>query len=301
MRYSTIDVGSNTIRMVIGDVENGKFTEIAHDRDFASLINYVNDGILSDEGRTKITQTLLKMKDLSQKNNTDKIFCFATASLRAVKNIDEVIYEIKEKTGINMEIISGEDEAKYDFYGLMSDISDDYGFGFDLGGGSAQLFAFTGRKLDFYRSYKIGGQVIYKNFVHEGFPDAEKMQEIYDYILKTLSEDAEHFKKGTDRVFALGGAVRNSAKYFVITRKLDKNLDGFVLKRDDLVKICQEIALTDAGKSLLKKHFPDRVTTLVPGIITTIAIIDFLKADKIQVVLKGVREGFLYDRVLKKG
>lgn len=298
MIHSIIDVGSNTIRMVIYKIEGSSYTDIAHERDFAGLITYVNDGVLLDEGKKRVISVLSKMADICKKKKCDKVHCFATASLRSVKNIDSVISEIKEKTAITMEIISGEDEAKYDFYGLMSETDEISGIGFDLGGGSCQLFKFCDKNLEFFKSLKIGGQVIYKKFVSGEIPNKEEMQKIYSYITESLAPLSEIKNASYPCVFAMGGAARNAAKYIISKSKIKKDLSGYKITKDELTQMCREICFSKEGKERVLNAIPDRLTTIIPGVITIIAILDHTGTDTISIVLHGVREGYLYEKLL---
>lgn len=300
MIHSIIDVGSNTIRMVIYKIEGSGYTDIAHERDFAGLITYVNDGILQDEGKERVISVLSKMANICKEKKCDKVHCFATASLRFVKNIDSVISEIKEKTGIEMEIISGEDEAKYDFYGLMSETNAKDGIGFDLGGGSCQLFKFSEKNLEFFKSLKIGGQVIYKKFVSDELPKKEEIQKIYEYIKTSLAPLFEIENLPCPTIYAMGGAARNAAKYIISKGKCKKDLSGYKITKEELIDMCREICFTLKGKERVLRVIPDRLTTIIPGIVTIIAILDHTGAESISIVLHGVREGYLYEKLLIK-
>lgn len=300
MKHAVIDVGSNTIRMVIYNVDGENLEEVAHERDFAGLITYVTDEKLSDEGKNRIISTLNKMAEVCRQEECENICCFATASLRNVKNIDSVLEEILNKTGIKMSIISGEDEARYDFLGLLCEIDETSGIGFDLGGGSCQLFKFSESKLEFFKSLKIGGQVIYKNFVSGDIPTKEEMHKIYDYIHSELSALPKLKDNNNQVIYAMGGAARNAAKYELITKNITSSLKGFILSKERLVDICYKVTQTEDGKQSLTEIIPDRLTTLIPGIITIIAILDFTGADKIKIVTNGVREGFVYENIISK-
>ena len=79
-----------------------------------------------------------------------------------------------------------------------------------------------------------------------------------------------------------------------------KIIENFIISKDELINLVSEIALTEEGREKLLKIMPERLTTLVPGMVTICAMLDFTGAEHIQIVLNGVREGFLYEKVLKK-
>lgn len=297
VKYGIIDVGSNTIRMVVYEINGKEIKDIANERDFAGLITYVENGVLNSCGKERILKTLAHMGEICKQHNCDELFCFATASLRNVKNIASVIEEIKQKTKITMNVISGEEEAKYDFYGLLSSVEEQNGIGFDLGGGSCQLFKFSNGKLEFFKSLKIGGQVIYKKFVSESLPKKEEAKSIYNYILKELSAYSEFKNNAYNVIYAMGGAARNAAKFYQAVNKSTESLDKFKLTREMLVFIIEKVITSPSGKKMLEEIMPERLTTLIPGIITIIAVMDYTGANCIEIVLNGVREGFLYENI----
>lgn len=297
MLHAILDVGSNTIRMVIYEISGTAFRDVAHERDFAKLITYVDGGILSEEGIEKILSVMKKMSKVCKKYNCEKIHCFATASLRNVENIDSVIEKIEEETGIHMVIISGDDEARYSFYGLISQVSDSGGIGFDLGGGSCELFRFEDRNLCFFKSLKIGGQVIHRKYVKDVLPTKDEMQNIYNAILSELAPLFQIKSAGFPVIYAMGGAARNAAKYAIDASKSSAPLEKYRLRRDALISLCADIAFGGGDETVLK-IMPDRINTIIPGIITIIAIMDFSGAKEIEIVLQGVREGFLYENLL---
>ena len=140
-RCGLIDVGSNTVRAAVFEISGSEYRRVADEKDFCSLIACVDDGVLSEEGVTRLCRALTRMGQFCKEQGCDRVDCFATASLRAVRNFDEVKAKTAH-TGVEMILLSGEEEALCDYAGLQSS-GVTTGVGIDLGGGSGQLSVFA--------------------------------------------------------------------------------------------------------------------------------------------------------------
>ena len=114
MKVGIVDIGSNTIRLVVYDVIDMTYKEILNQRSFAGIIEYVDDDRLSQTGMDKLVKTLSNIKELTYLVRCDKVFYFATASLRGLNNSIDLLTYIKKELDIDIDIITGEEEAYFD-------------------------------------------------------------------------------------------------------------------------------------------------------------------------------------------
>ena len=108
-----IDIGSNTIRLVTYD----KRKAVSNFGVNSEIISDTKNGILSGCGIDKLCDAIL---DLIKKRENEEIYAFGTYAMRVLRNKEEVEKRVFEKTGINIDILSGKQEAEYDFYGLLA-------------------------------------------------------------------------------------------------------------------------------------------------------------------------------------
>ena len=120
MKVGIVDIGSNTIRLVVYDVIDMTYKEILNQRSFAGLIEYVDDNRLSQTGMDKLVKTLSNIKELTYLVRCDKVFYFATASLRGLNNSIDLLTYIKKELDIDIDIITGEEEAYFDYVSLKN-------------------------------------------------------------------------------------------------------------------------------------------------------------------------------------
>lgn len=278
MKIGVIDIGSNTVRLAVYESET--LEVVKNGVNYAGLIAYVDDGVISDDGKRVLCSAVSEMKSLAEEAECDKTVAFATASLRDIADKEGLIREVYEHTGVKMEIISGEKEAEYDYLGLKLYFDVKTGAVFDLGGGSAQLITFKDGKVTGHMSKKIGALKLYKTFVKETFPKREEEEKIREYVKGELSG---FLSDNNEFVFAMGGA--SSA-----IKKLYKAMFG---KIKDEFSISELKSFMDVPENIIKAVIPERLYTIRPALIAIEEICNVLKTDKIKCVTCGVRDGFI--------
>lgn len=282
MPIALIDIGSNTIRLVIYD--NGQ--EVLNVANHANLIADVSGGQLSAEGLGKIVSVLNQMKKKASLYNCKELYAFATASLRDIADKEGLCTVIKELTGIEIEIISGDREAMYDYIGLKKKNAVTDGAAFDLGGGSCQLFVYETGKIREFKSLKIGSLKLHGQFVSGNIPDMEESGRIKRFVRKELSSLALLKNVGCSTIYAMGGAAfalgSLSSKYF--------GGNGTDLSFETLSKI------TELTEEQITGVCPKRLKTVIPASLTMLEIMAYSGVDNIQVTEAGVRDGILAEK-----
>ena len=196
MNVSVIDIGSNTVKATIFNVGEGKCRSTLDYRGYkAKLISDVceRDGrrFLSNEGIDKLLDALYKLIEFSSFNSCELIFAFATASLRGLDNINEILNCVKSKLDLDIEVLSGEEEALCSLRGLLNDeITEGINEGVmvDMGGGSTEIVYFSNGSTPKLKSLPFGCVSLYERFVKGDVPTEEESKAIEDAINKVLDE-----------------------------------------------------------------------------------------------------------------
>ena len=170
MTYGVIDVGSNTIRLVIYEVKDNRIESLFSNKNTAGLIGYVNDGELSRKGIRKACDVLNSLQKVAAHAQVEELFVFATASLRNIANTKEAVEEIERETGLKVDVISGHEEAVLDFEGAAHAQKLKDGVMVDIGGGSTEIVAFEKGKIKDAVSLEFGSLAMYKTYVSRLFP-----------------------------------------------------------------------------------------------------------------------------------
>ena len=302
-KYAIVDIGANSVRMIIYDVdtESGHFYPVDSVRNLLGLAAYKEGTRLSADGAGKLSAIIRDYLARANSVPCDKFSAFATASLRGLANADELIASIKRKYGVEIEIISGEEEAAYDFEAIRYRFGEQafpHGTVIDMGGGSTELIRFEGESAKSLTSMPLGCVMLGKKFMPEikksPFPKGAEISDIQNYTEEVLAENGS-FRGMGENVYLIGGTGRALARIHAELTGADaKNLDGYTFSGCDIARI-REFAEADidAGAPFIRKALADRISTVVPGVLAYEKIFDFLGTKRATVCLSGVREGYL--------
>ena len=307
--HAIVDVGSNTVRMNVYDVHDGKLKVLFSKKETVGLASYVRGQYMSGAGVERVIQVLTEFRAVLENLNIHEMHVFATAALRNVKNSQEAVEEINRRTGIQVQVISGREEAELDFMGAAIESNIKKGLLVDIGGGSTELVAYKDGGIISAVSIPKGSLNSYNKYVKGILPTKEERKAIKkDFVAKLDGLQAFEGSNKYKLICGVGGTVRAALK-------LDKLFFGESLAEDILpvahigyiIKAMEQKDNREKflkNMSLLLDVVPDRIRTIMPGMIILYAVAKRFKCDAIMVTKTGVREGFMYNYVLaedKKG
>lgn len=300
MIYGVIDVGSNTIRLSIYKYENEKITSLLKKKTMAGLAGYVKAGNLSLDGIALACSIIQEYKNILLNFNITNISIFATASIRNVKNADDVVRNIYEHTGYVVDVISGEEEATLDFVGATHALPITSGLLIDIGGGSTELAVYEDTQLKQAVSLPIGSLNLFSRHVSKLFPKKEEKAAIENEILEHLHNlDLKVNSHGFHTICGVGGTIRAAQKLNMTIYKETLSKPVPVENIDNMLQLAKK-----EDKKTLRRILqvvPDRVHTIIPGLLILHNIATYYGCKEIYVSNYGVREGYLFEKVLKKG
>lgn len=304
MHVAIIDFGSNTLRLSIYELTPERpydFVQIVNRKTMAGLASYYDeDGSLKTEGIDKALE-ILKTYQQEIANFPDaQSHIFATAVLRKAKNARDIVDSIKQNCGLHLDVLSGEDEARYGFYGSKHLLKEDKGVQIDLGGGSTELVIFKNKEIEFAYSFDFGSLSLYLNFVSNLLPTPREMDDIRNYVQEELEKlPKELQKRSYDVLFGLGGSSRAAVKLRDSWTKNKKTCRENEVSNDELTRLLYEVSY-DPHKAMhsILQTAPDRIHTLIPGIVCIQTIQNFFSAKTLSISKYGLREGYLLNKVL---
>ncbi|MFA6947502.1 MAG: hypothetical protein WCQ72_00805 [Eubacteriales bacterium] len=302
MRYSVVDIGSNTLKMNIYDAEVSAapaLSLVLSESATIGLISYKNGALMGDGGIVKLVETLEAFKKLSDNVGSNVFMCYATASLRFIDNSDEVIRIVRDRTGIAIDLISGENEALFGFDGLRWGLGQDVRCGVmaDLGGGSTELVGFIDGMAVRAISLSVGCLTLYKKYVGEILPKKQEIKEIRVSVDKSLA-DIDWLGGYGDTAYLVGGTARALGRLHAQLYPNDRPERGYQMSAEEVGEVAHR--LREPGKKeaeLLIRTVPDRLHTIIPGITVYRRIIKKMGAEKIVISNGGLREGYLLSRL----
>ncbi|MBQ7751449.1 MAG: hypothetical protein IJR79_00560 [Clostridia bacterium] len=273
-----IDIGSNTIRLVTYD----KGKSVSNYGMASEIISDTKNGILSEKGIEKLCKTVSELKKLKE---DEEIFAFGTYAIRVLRNRENVVKRVFDETGIKIDVLSGKQEAEYDFYGLLGTISKkESGIGVDLGGGSAQILIFNGGKLTSSMSRPIGCRRVKNRFSKGKKLEKSEIIKLREYIQKNL--ETQKGKK-TGKIYMMGGTAKSALKLYRFLS--GENAD--IIKVSEIENILKFIDEND--EKVIKKIFKSRYDNIAVGIVIMREIAEFFGSNSIHVKKCGVRDGYV--------
>lgn len=297
MINAIIDVGSNSIRLSVYETGGEQYTKIYTAKRMVGLASYVFQGKLSEIGIVCACEALLEFRTIISSMAVNSVSVFATASLRNISNSDTAIKAIEEATGYLIEVISGQDEACLGYYGSMPDICTDSGTFIDIGGGSTEIVFFSDRQIDSAQSLPVGSLNLQENYVSEHLPTAEELILIKEKIDAAISAAQLRNVPHYENLYAIGGTARATVKLANRLFDLDSANRTITSKQlSDVKKLF--CGGSELAYNMLAKHCPDRINTIVPGILILDSIAKLTEAKKLTISRFSVREGYLCQRVL---
>ena len=164
MKKAIIDLGTNTFNLLIGNVEAGKLNIVRTEKEAVLLgMNGINDGIIAESAWLRAIQTLIRFKKYCEEEEVSDIVGLGTSALRDASNGEIFIQEVKEQTGIKINIISGKEEYRLIYQGVkwLYDF-EDAGVVMDIGGGSTEFIFADSTGILNARSFDIGVSRLYQ-------------------------------------------------------------------------------------------------------------------------------------------
>lgn len=213
-QLAVIDIGSNSVRLVIYDVFGAHFTPVYNEKILAGLGRDLREtGRLSEKGKQMCREALLRFSHIIEARGLSAPIVGATAAMRVAKDAPEFVAAILEETGFDISPISGEDEARFAALGLLSSNDRRVGIGADLGGASLELMKIEpalkedganvqGISLPLGPFDAIGGNL-------SDLTSAEYAARIGD--LDQALAKVPAYLEGQDILYLVGGAWRNLA------------------------------------------------------------------------------------------
>ena len=200
-----VDLGSNTIRLSIYQCEGNDIRLLVGKKVTAGLAGYVQAGALSQEGIQRACEVLESYRQIAQNLELDRLDVFATASLRNITNTDEAVKILQLRTGLAVEVLSGEEEATLDFIGATHALDMQDGLLVDIGGGSTELVFYRHQKIENALSIPMGSLSMYTRHVSDLLPTKPERRAIVAEVREELGRLEELGELTTQRYPLLCG------------------------------------------------------------------------------------------------
>ena len=302
MLYGMIDIGSNTVRMAIYRIEGTHVEMLMKKKHTVGLAAYLRDGVMQQQGIDKAVEILKEFRAFLLAFNITHVVAFTTAALRNAKNSAVAVGEIERRTGLPIRVITGDEEATYDFIGATHDLNEDAGLLIDIGGASTEIVSYSAGKIEQKISLPIGSLAFRTKYVHGMLPtkaECEAMREEAEATLRAATAFADVREAS---IAGIGGTFKGATALY--NALYEKPIDNVKMEASRLAALIErftdEHGINEAMTAMLMKTVPDRIHTVIPGLIIAEVLAARFHCKEITYSDSGVREGYIYSEVLNK-
>ena len=296
MRIGLIDIGSNTTKILVADCFTGpKIKEIAQSTFPCRLISPIKDEKqIKEQNIENLLTSINSLKSFAESYQTDLILAVATEGLRRACNSTQIVEKVSSVFGIELSILTGEQEAEGIARGLITDPNlshyDDF-FALDIGGGSLEIIRVIKRQVKAVRSLPVGAVLMAQQFLQDAnMPySAKEIELIKDFVNSKLEQLGELFEQRIPVLVGCGGNL-------VYLRKLlTGESNNPQITKDQIGNIRK--VLTELDISTRVRKFPklpsDRADIFPAGLLSVECVMEYLGSSQIIHSYSNLRHGLI--------
>lgn len=301
---AAIDIGTNTFRLLIAEVKPGakdnySIKELHSERIITRLGEGISkNGLIKKEAIDRSIAGLKKFIDIISRYHVNKTSAVATSALREAKNRDDFLKRVKETTGLEIETISGKEEARKTFSGVLAGITlPDTALIIDIGGGSTELILVQKRKPLLIHSLNLGVVHLADKYMKNDPPLKRDLVEMGSYISKKIKSIAKPYLELKTVLIGTGGSVTTLSAIIQHLRRYERTKIHNSRITLEKIKSIFSVLSTIPAKERVKYHpfEPQRLDIIVPGTLILLKLMEAFGFKEVIVSDYGLREGILIE------
>lgn len=300
MRIASIDIGTNTIRMLVCEVSGRDIRKLYKGR----VITRLGGGftterrLLTEKAIERSVGALREFSEIIKDAQVEKVRAVATSVVRESLNRSDFITRVKQETGINVEVISGHDEAKLAATGVLNSVpvNTKYAIILDIGGGSTEYVFLENGSLRDSLSTDLGVVHLSDRFMDTDIPTTHDIKHLSDHVESAIKSELQNRKMvSTDSLslIATAGTPTTLAAIEIGMDEYDAELvNGFVLSMEMILKIFNKLrGMPSVERLKVKGLEKGREDVIIPGIIILLKFMERFSQNRVTVSEGGLLEG----------
>ncbi len=306
MRLGVLDIGSNTGHLLVFDAHDGAAPLPAYShKEPLRLAEHLDDGGgVSETGVDALVEFVASSVVVAEDKGCEEVVGFATSAVRDAGNSQQVLDHVHEKTGVRIDVLSGEDEARLTFLAVRRWFGWSAGrlSVFDIGGGSLEIAGGSDESPDVAWSVPLGAARLAREYFARGRPDEDDLKKLRRKIRAEIARDAGQMLRfgPPDRAAATSKTFRSLARICGAAPAGDGALVERILTMKDL-SYWIPLLVSMAGEELavLPGVSVSRAHQIVPGALVAEACMDIFGLDELEICPWALREGVILERIDK--
>ncbi|NUP29053.1 MAG: Ppx/GppA family phosphatase [Nocardia sp.] len=300
MRLGVLDVGSNTVHLLVVDAHRGGHPmPMSSTKESLRLSESLDDaGRITPEGEQKLVDTVADLANLAITSGCSELMAFATSAVREATNSDEVLGRVRAETGVDLRVLAGVDEARLTFLAVRRWYGWSAGriINLDIGGGSLEISSGVDEEPEVALSLQLGAGRLTRKWLPEDPPSKRRIAILRDWLAAEMVDPAKQLAEagrpdlavGTSKTFRslarLTGAAPSGAG-----ARVRRTLTGSGLRQ--LIAFISRMTASDRAE--LEGVSADRSQQLVAGALVAEAAMRALSLDTLEICPWALREGLI--------
>ena len=311
---AAIDIGTNSIHMVIVEIDKTlpAFTLISREKDTVRLgEREPKTGNLSEAAIKRSLASLRRCKDLAESFNVEHIIAAATSATREAPNGLDFIWQVQAEVGITINLISGYEEARRIYLGVLSgmDFQEKPHVIIDIGGGSTEIVLADSQEPRFLSSTKVGAVRLTNELISTDPIDEKELTYLQAYVRGMLERPIDEVKRKLKpgeipQAVGTSGTIETLVALHAMQTlgELPSPLQGYQMSRQDLKDMVKQfVSLTYEERVNLSGMSEKRAEIIVAGAVILLEAMTMLNLETITICERALREGMIVDWMLNNG
>ena len=306
---AALDIGTNSFHLIVVSADNFEILDRKREVIRLSEGNADDIKIILPRSIERAVETINRFKKIAELHGT-KLRAIATSAVREASNKDEFIKIIIERTGVNIEVISGVEEARLIFRGIQKaiPIDDKTTLAIDIGGGSTEFILGKEGDIKFAESIKIGAVRLTQKFFPDHIITDQRVEATKNWVRGDISKIAANISHYEIEVYVGSSGTITNAGLMIEAKRKSSETDSLILNNyefsaNELFRIEEEILSKRTPEE--RKDIPGleegRADIIPAGIIIISTIFRVLKIKKMIISGYALREGIILDSMEKLG
>jgi len=313
---AAIDIGTNSVHMVIVRIDPllATFTIVAREKDTVRLGDRdPKNNQLSPAAMQRAIAALKRCRDLALSMAVDHIIAVATSATREASNGEDFLAEIEATVGLRVDLISGQEEARRIYLGVLSgmDFQHQPRILIDIGGGSTELILADSQEPRFLSSTKVGAVRLTRDFIHTDPISPKEFTALRSYVRGMLERPIEelkhHFRPGEESILQMigtSGTIETLATLIALQkqRQAPNPLQGYQIQRKEVREWVKRLTSLNYSERFALEGLSDRrAEILLAGAVILLEAMTLLNQETLMVCERSLREGIIVDWMLTHG
>jgi exopolyphosphatase/guanosine-5'-triphosphate,3'-diphosphate pyrophosphatase len=303
MRLGVLDIGSNTGHLLVVDAHGGAapLPAFSHKEPLRLAEHLDEGGAVTQEGIDALTSFCASALEVAEDKGCEEMLAFATSAVRDATNSDAVLAHVHKETGVDLEVLPGEDEARLTFLAVRRWFGWSAGrlAVFDIGGGSLEIAGGKDEAPDVAWSLPLGAGRLARNHFTDGPIDDAGLRDLRRRIRADIAKDAGKLLRfgAPDRAAATSKTFRSLARICGAAPSGDGPLVRRALPAAELSEwIPKLVGMSNEELALLPGVSTSRSHQIVAGALVAEAVMDIFDLSKLEICPWALREGVILER-----